>query len=81
MQITVKSTKEIVHINGAPARAWVGSTSEGAPIVAYITCIQVEAGVECAELDRELTEKSIPAPAQAEQLHEQAKKETAAANA
>lgn len=37
MQVTVKSTKEIAHINGAPARAWVGETDLGEPVVVYIT--------------------------------------------
>lgn len=73
MQITVKSTKEIVHINGAPARAWVGTTAEGTPIVAYITAIQASVAEDNRQLELELNEQILEPPAQAPALHAQAK--------
>lgn len=77
MQITVTSTKEIVHMNGAPARAWTGKTSEGVPVVAYITCVQVEEKEDLSELDRDLIRNPLViAPAQAVALDQIARGDT-----
>lgn len=57
MQITIKSTEKIVHLDGVPARIWEGETSTGIKVHCYITriaCNKDEPRVE--QFEKELLE-------------------------
>lgn len=41
MKINIESTKEIVNINGIPARVWIGKTESGIPMYCYVTRIEI----------------------------------------
>ena len=59
----LRSTDELVRIEGAPARMWRGVTASGVPIDVYITRIAVPTGTPdalVAEFDRELRETEEP---------------------
>jgi hypothetical protein len=55
MEIILRSTTKLVHVNGVMARIWEGSTSSGIKIHAFITRIAAPEDADqeqfCAELE------------------------------
>jgi len=63
LKITVESTREIVTVNGVPARVWHGTAESGAPVIIFVTRIGVEESArpeQQAEFERELESASTP---------------------
>ena len=62
MKITIESTEAITHLNGVPARIWVGETESGIAVHAYITRIAVEKKENTAEFEKELEQCDPSSP-------------------
>jgi len=60
MEITIKSTRKIVHLNGVPARIWEGESKSGIPLHCYITRIAVNKDVDTTQFEEELEQHSPP---------------------
>lgn len=61
MKATVESTREIVTLNGIPARIWRGQTEKGVPVHFYVTRVAVpEDAASFAEFERDLAEQGQP---------------------
>jgi hypothetical protein len=60
MQITLRSTTKIVHLNGVPARIWEGTTEFGIPMHAYITRVAVEKDQDTRAFEGELESHDAP---------------------
>jgi hypothetical protein len=64
MKITIENTAQIVEVNGAPARVWLGKTESGIEVQCLITRVAVLKTDDCSQFEAELDEQSAPAPAQ-----------------
>lgn len=68
MKVTLQSTEFITVIidhkkhTRTPARLWVGETDKGIPVQALIPCIAVLHDKDQEEFQRDLLERSAPAP-------------------
>jgi hypothetical protein len=60
MQVTLEPTDTIVHVNGAPARLWQGTTATGLPVFALISVVFCQKDADASELERCLRE--LPEP-------------------
>ena len=60
MDIKLKSTSKIVHIDGAPARVWEGETESGIPIHALVSRITVDRDEDVSDFEAELQETQEP---------------------
>lgn len=60
MTLTITSTDQIVHVDGQPARLWIGRTQSGIECEVFISRIAVHNSQDSADFDREL--RSMPAP-------------------
>lgn len=63
MQVQLRSTEKIVHLNGTPARIWEGITDTGVKVHAYIAriaCDKDEPNVE--QFEKDLKEHRPPSP-------------------
>ena len=61
MKITLESTPKVTVVNGVLCREWIGTTSEGTPLTAYIHLLRIENKPAFAdEFAKELTEQPAP---------------------
>jgi hypothetical protein len=65
VKITMQSTNELITVNGALARIWVGQTENGIPVTCYVTNVMVARTEDLSEFERELREVRPPVIAQA----------------
>ncbi len=56
--ITLEATPQIVRLSERPARVWIGHTSAGVPVQAFVSGLAVERSEDNSELERELAEQA-----------------------
>jgi hypothetical protein len=62
MQVTLKSTDKIVHVNGVPTRVWEGFTAKGVPMHAFIVRVACKLDADATEFEADLKKCDPPSP-------------------
>lgn len=60
MEITIRNTSKIVHVNNVPARIWEGVTTSGIKVHCYVTRIAAPLDTDQEQFKSELQAHEAP---------------------
>lgn len=63
MEIIVRPTAQIAHVNDVRGRVWIGTTADGVEVQLLVTLVAVPAPHDQEAFIRELMEQPAPVPA------------------